>query len=555
MPPSFLPERTPRPLTLPGQSGLKPLALHIDRGQNAIEVGVVQAQSRPTAATLQTAWRARRAGRASPLLLAALYKDKAAICGPSGEDPPVRFDLDVGQAERLCRAALEQPDRHAALAFVGQALPSLETAVPGLRNEGLFALHALSIDAQRRTEWREASSKSKAVVARRGQDLLSGLGFTVERLDNLTLLLRGKIRRSALAVLVDPSEIPEAGVPRFNNLSPISYALAKADAEGLPWVVMVHGDRLRLYPTSVGVGVGRRGRTETYVEVQTSVLSDEHLGYLWLLFSADGLDPDGPVAQLLEGSKRFAGDLADRLRERIYEEVVPGLATVIARARKLKAPKAEDLDLTYRMALTVLFRLLFIAYAEDRDLLPYRTNEAYRRRSLKQKAQELADARIKGIAPAQGNSHWQEVTQLFRAVAVGNGEWGVPAYDGGLFTTDATVSPPGAALATIDLENGAFEPALQSLLLIETPEGPLGPVDFRALGVREFGTIYEGLLESELAVAEMDLALDKNDKLRPAQAGRGGRGPQGRDLPARPVGCPQVERQLLHQELRGGPPA
>ncbi len=123
-------------------------------------------------------------------------------------------------------------------------------------------------------------------------------------LDNLTLLLRGKVRRSALAVLVNPSEIPEAGVPRFNNLSPISYALAKADAEGLPWVVMVHGDRLRLYPSSVGVGVGRHGRTETYVEVQTSVLSDEHLGYLWLLFSADALDPVNIAARRPERPPR-----------------------------------------------------------------------------------------------------------------------------------------------------------------------------------------------------------------------------------------------------------
>ena len=42
------------------------------------------------------------------------------------------------------------------------------------------------------------------------------------------------------------------------------------------------------------------------------------------------------------------------------------------------------------MALTVLFRLLFIAYAEDRDLLPLKGNELYRRRSLKTKAIELA---------------------------------------------------------------------------------------------------------------------------------------------------------------------
>jgi len=108
------------------------------------------------------------------------------------------------------------------------------------RDNGLFQL-ALGIDAQKRTEWQEAS-KSQALAAQRGQDLLSGLGFTVERLDNLTLLHRGKVRRSALAVLVDPSELPEAGVPRFNNLPPISYALAKADSEGLPWVVMISKD-------------------------------------------------------------------------------------------------------------------------------------------------------------------------------------------------------------------------------------------------------------------------------------------------------------------------
>jgi hypothetical protein len=174
--------------------------------------------------------------------------------------------------------------------------------------------------------------------------------------------LRGGERRAALAILLDPSEIPEAGTARFNNLSPVSYALAKADSEGLPWVVVLHGDRLRLYPTAVGIGVGRRGRTETYVEVQTSLLADEHLAYLWLLFSAEALDPKGIVADLLDASSRFAGELGVRLRERIYNEVMPRLATAVAAARGLTALTVEDLDLTYRMALTVLFRLLFRAH-------------------------------------------------------------------------------------------------------------------------------------------------------------------------------------------------
>ena len=34
------------------------------------------------------------------------------------------------------------------------------------------------------------------------------------------------------------------------------------------------------------------------------------------------------------------------------------------------------------------------------------------------------------------------------------------------------------------------------------------PVDFRSLKVREFRTIYEGLLESSLSLAETDLTFD-----------------------------------------------
>ena len=169
------------------------------------------------------------------------------------------------------------------------------------------------------------------------------------------------------------------------------------------------------------------------------------------------------------------------------------------------------------MALTVLFRLLFIAYAEDRDLLPYRSNDAYRRRSLKQKAQELADCVAKGTPVADGDSHWREAALLWRAVAAGNPEWGVPAYDGGLFADEPEVSTAGAALAAITLPNGTFEPALRHLLVIDTPEGAPGPVDFRSLGVREFGTIYEGLLESEMALADTDLALDRRGAYSPAR--------------------------------------
>src|SRR5439155_3844424 len=66
----------------------------------------------------------------------------------------------------------------------------------------------------------------------------------------------------------------------------------------------------------------------------------------------------------------------------------------------------------------------------------------------------------------------------------------------------------GGELAELTIPDEDFGPALAALLLDETGEGAPGPIDFRPLGVREFGTIYEGLLDSELSVAETDLAVD-----------------------------------------------
>ena len=466
---------------------------------------------------LLAAWRERRAGRAAPVLLVVLHAKGASLCGATGEEPPVYPHVDAGQVERVCGEVLDQPDRHAALRFLAQALPSLETALPGLSNEGLLALHELEHGAPTREDWADAGRKAGGTLGTRDDALLTALGFRIEKLDNLTSLLRSGDRRTALAVMLRETESPEAGTARFNNLSPVSYALAKADSENLSWVIVVQGNRLRLYSTAVDAGVGRRGRTETFIECQPSLLTDANLAYLWLLYSAEALTPEGSLNELLEDSQRFAGNLADQLRERIYDIVVPVLAQGIATERELVDPGPEDLERTYEMALTVLFRILFIAYAEDRDLLPYRQNDAYRRRSLKQKAQELAKCVADGTPIAGGSTHWQETTVLCKAVDAGNRQWSVPAYNGGLFSDQPDVSMAGAELAEIILPNEAFERALRALLVIETAEGVPGPVDFRSLGVREFGTIYEGLLESELAVASTDLALNKKGVYVPAK--------------------------------------
>lgn len=479
----------------------------------------------PSQTQLRSAWKQRQDRRGIPLIVVVLYGEKAHVCGPSGEDPTVLLDLDPGQVERLCVEALEQPSRHAALRALRDSLGALESeSLPGIRNEGFLASHELVHGVPQRSDWDIASEKAQGIITHSGMDLLRALDFTIENHDRVTKILKADDRKTAIAILLNEQESPELGSDRLpGTLSPVSYAQARADEENLDWVIVLHGRKIRLYPVKMGVGVGRRGRTETYLECHTGLLSDDQAAYLWLLFSADALAISGSLNAILKDSEDFAGDLANRLRERIYDEVVPRLAEGLAEARGIKKPKVKDLEETYQMAMRILFRLLFIAYGEDKDLLPYRFNGLYQKRSLKSKAKDLLEIANRNEEFGEGCGWWGEIQALFHAVDKGNKSWGVPAYNGGLFSSDPQESPMGAALDSLNLSDEVFGPALQNLLLVPTDEGVLGPVDFRSLGVREFGTIYEGLLESELSIADTDLTVEtrgKNkDAYRPCKEG------------------------------------
>lgn len=479
----------------------------------------------PSPTQLRSAWKSRQNHRGVPLLVIVLHNNLAYICGPSGEDPTVYEELDPGQVERICREALDQPNRQAVLRALRDSLGAIEEeGLPGLRNEGFLAAHELMEGVPQRADWMTAGEKSKPILQNRGTKLIQSLGYSVEPLDNVTSVLKIGDRKTAIALVLNEQETPEAGSQRIpGTLSPVSYALARADEENLDWVLLLNGAKIRLYPVKMGVGVGRRGRTETYVECHTGLIPDDRAAYLWLLFSAGALKEGGSLTSILEDSSDYAGNLANQLRERIYDEVIPRLAEGLANARGIKKPTAEDLATTYQMAMTVLFRLLFIAYGEDKDLLPYRFNGLYQKRSLKTKAKDLLKLWEKGETFGHGDTWWSEVISIFHAIDKGNPSWGVPAYNGGLFSKDSTESPIGAEIEKVTLSDNVFGPALQHLLLVPTDEGVHGVVDFRSLSVREFGTIYEGLLESELSIAESDLTVEKRgknkDAYKPASAG------------------------------------
>ena len=78
-------------------------------------------------------------------------------------------------------------------------------------------------------------------------------------------------------------------------------------------------------------------------------------------------------------------------------------------------------------------------------------------------------------------------------------------------------SARGQAIAALSLPDTVLGPALEAMLVDEGKDGVRGAVDFTTLSVREFGTIYEGLLESSLSIAETDLVVGKDDAYVPAR--------------------------------------
>ena len=463
----FLSERDPISWSAPEgfAPSLTPAGMYAQDKPSGLEVCLAEAAARPLASDLRRSWSRRRAGRASPVLLAVFYPSeggvRVSLCGPTGDNPVIYQGLEASQVERLARVALGEPSHHAAARFLLAALPELDSPTPGLRNAGLLATWELRAGVPEMDEWPEAVSRSAPLLASRGRRLVEGLGYGVEDLSVNTWMLTIEGRSRAVAVFCDEDEMFDAPAERFDGATPVSQGLAVADQKHVDWVILTRSSEIRLYAARPDTGVGRKGRAETYVELNLALLPRDKAGYLSMLFSSEALDGGGTLEKILDGSTRFAAELAERLRERVYFEAVPALAKAIA-ARMGTYPADKELEEAYEQVMVILFRLLFVAYAEDKELLPYSSNHHYRDHSLTQMAVRLLEDKRTGRDRYDDRATvlWDDCRQLWRAVDHGNIGWGVPAYDGGLFSEDPDMSPAGAALASLRLTDAEFAPAL-----------------------------------------------------------------------------------------------
>ena len=203
--------------------------------------------------------------------------------------------------------------------------------------------------------------------------------------------------------------------------SPVQQAWEYAiDAPGARWVLVSNCAEIRLYAFGRGRAAYERWN------LATLDLPGE-LERLLLLLSANNL-LGGATADLLAESARAEKDVTDALY-RDYKQVREALIDTLD-ASNPGLGRAGAIE----HAQTLLDRALFVAFAEDTELLP--------RETLK-RAFEARNA----FAP---QPVWDNFKGLFRAIDKGNASLGIPAYNGGLFAADPAfdgLSVPDTACA------------------------------------------------------------------------------------------------------------
>jgi hypothetical protein len=143
-------------------------------------------------------------------------------------------------------------------------------------------------------------------------------------------------------------------------------------------------------------------------------------------------------------------------------------------------------------ALILLYRLLFLFYAEDRGLLPVRDERyhAYSVRRLRERVRGDIDAG-RPLATKLDNLY-RDLQGVFSIIDEGEDAVGIPAYNGGLF--DRARAP---ILVRSRVPDSVMAPIIDALSR-RTEDLLRGWINYRDLSVAHLGGIYERLLEYTL---------------------------------------------------------
>ena len=159
----------------------------------------------------------------------------------------------------------------------------------------------------------------------------------------------------------------------------------------------------------------------------------------------------------------------------------------------------EEAKEYYQEVLLLVYRLLFLMYAEQRGMMASRDSlytDEYSITNLREKAE------TRRSGSDRNTDLWHGLQSTFRLVEKGDDELGVPCYNGMLFDSDRLDWVSESECSNDDLLD-----AIEDLTLIEH-EGARQRISYADLGVEEIGSVYESLLEFTPRLANEVIELE-----------------------------------------------
>ncbi len=267
------------------------------------------------------------------------------------------------------------------------------------------------------------------------------------------------------------------------------------------WGFVTNGYTLRLLRDNISLT--RQAFVEFDLQGMMEGEAYPDFSLLWLLCHATRLRADRPDQCILEKWTRQVELEGTRALEHLRKGVEnairhlgqgflnPANRDLIESLRSSEKDSLDNQDY-YRQLLRMVYRLIFLFAAEDRDLLHTEETPEQARKTY---AEHYSTSRLRTIAELKrGTRHpdlWRQLRLVLRKLGEPDGcpELGLPALGGFLWSDEAMPD-----LEPCDISNEHLLKAVRDLS--QTKQDKLTRrIDYRNLGSEELGSIYESLLE------------------------------------------------------------
>lgn len=263
------------------------------------------------------------------------------------------------------------------------------------------------------------------------------------------------------------------------------------------WGLVFAGDRVRLMrdnasftrPAFIEADLGAIFRDDMFAEFTA----------WWLLthasrFGKAGVPPsEAPLEHWRDAGMEAGSAVRDKLRGNVESALLAIGKGLLGHNPELRR-KIDDSELSmqslFEQMLRTIYRLIFLAVAEDRDLL-HAPGTARATKQLYQENYGFAYLRNRSARRGSRDTHgdaWEGLKIVFNALARGEKELGLPAL-GGLFSANATPDLEQCAIPNRYLLDAIFN------LGWMMEDGRRVRINWRDMATEEFGSVYEGLLE------------------------------------------------------------